>query len=59
MVTRTRQHVADGRRMPASSTEHRRLLDAFIAAARHGEVAGLEGVLASDVVSASAGAFAA
>ena len=59
VVTRARQHVADGRRMPASSTEHGRLLDAFIAAARHGEVAGLEGVLASDVVSASAGAFAA
>ena len=31
VVTRARQHVANGRRMPASSTEQRRLLDAFIA----------------------------
>jgi len=59
VVTRARQHVASGRRIPASSTEQRRLLDAFIAAAQHGDVAGLEGVLASDVVSTSACAFAA
>jgi len=59
VVTRARQHVADDRRRPASSTEQRRLLDAFIAAAQHGDVAGLEGVLASDVVSTSACAFAA
>jgi RNA polymerase sigma-70 factor (ECF subfamily) len=50
VVTRARQHVVNGRRMPARSTEHRRLLDSFIAAARYGEVAGLEGLLASDVV---------
>jgi RNA polymerase sigma-70 factor (ECF subfamily) len=56
VVTRARQHLANGRRMPASSTEQRRLLDAFIAAARHGDVAGLEGLLASDVVSNSASA---
>ena len=43
VVTRARQHVANGRRMPASSTEQRRLLEAFIAAAQHGDVAGLEG----------------
>jgi RNA polymerase sigma-70 factor (ECF subfamily) len=55
VVTRARQHVADGRRMPASSTEQRRLLDAFIAAAHNGDVAGLEGLLASDVVSTSGG----
>jgi RNA polymerase sigma factor (sigma-70 family) len=59
VVTRARQHVADDRRMPTSSTEQRRLLDAFIAAARHGDVAGLEGLLASDVVSPSACAVAA
>jgi RNA polymerase sigma-70 factor, ECF subfamily len=47
VVTRARQHVANSRRMPASSTEQRRLLDGFIAAARHGDVAGLEGLLAS------------
>jgi DNA-directed RNA polymerase specialized sigma24 family protein len=50
VVARAREHVASGRRMPASSTEQRRLLDAFIAAARHGDVAGLEHVLALDVV---------
>ena len=59
VVTRARQRVANGRTMPATSTEQGRLLGAFIAAARHGDVAGLEGVLASDVVSTSAGAFAA
>jgi RNA polymerase sigma factor (sigma-70 family) len=45
VVTRARQHVANGRRMPASSAEQRRLLDAFIAAAQNGDVAGLEGTL--------------
>jgi RNA polymerase sigma factor (sigma-70 family) len=45
VVTRARQHVADGRRMPASATEQRRLLDAFIAAAQNGDVASLEGSL--------------
>jgi len=49
VVTRARQHVANGRRMRANSTEQRRLLDAFIAAAQNGDVAGLEGLLASDV----------
>jgi RNA polymerase sigma factor (sigma-70 family) len=45
VVTRARQHVADGRRMPAHSTEQRRLLKAFIAAAHNGDVASLEGAL--------------
>ncbi len=45
VVTRARQRVANGRRMPASSTEQRHLLDAFIAATRSGDVAGLEGTL--------------
>jgi DNA-directed RNA polymerase specialized sigma24 family protein len=49
VVTRARQHVAHGERMVATSTEHRRLLDAFVAAAQHGDVARLEGVLASDL----------
>jgi RNA polymerase sigma-70 factor, ECF subfamily len=54
VVTRARQHLANGRRMAATSTtEHRRLLYAFIAAAQTGDVAGLEGLLASDVVSTS------
>jgi len=59
VVTRARQRVANGRRMPASSTEQRRLLDSFIAAAQRGDVAGLEGLLASNVVPTSACAAAA
>src|SRR5262249_45609542 len=42
VVTRARQHVGNGRRVPASSTKQRRLLDCFIAAARRGDVASLE-----------------
>ena len=53
VVTRARQHVARDRRMPAGSSEQRHLLDAFIAAAQNGDVAGLEVHFASDVVSAS------
>lgn len=45
VVTRARQHVANGRRKWADSTEHRRLLDAFIATAQNGDIAGLEGTL--------------
>lgn len=45
VVTRARQHVAHGRRMPANPTEQRRLLEAFLAAAHNGDVAGLEGLL--------------
>ena len=59
VVTRARQHVASGRSAPASSTEQRRLLNSFITAAQRGDVAGLEGVLASDVVSIPARAAAA
>jgi RNA polymerase sigma factor (sigma-70 family) len=55
VVTRARQHVANGRTMPVNSTEHGRLLEAFIAAAQNGDVAGLEGLFASDVVSTSDG----
>jgi RNA polymerase sigma-70 factor (TIGR02957 family) len=53
LVTRARQHIADGRRAPVSSTEQRRLLETFIAAAQKGDLAALEGLLASDVVSYS------
>ena len=59
VVTRARQHVATGRSMPANSTAHRRLLEAFVAAARNGDVAGLEGLLASHVVSTATCAAAA
>ena len=53
IVTRARQHVADNRRLPVSSAEQRRLLYAFIGAAQRGDVAGLKGLFASDVVSTS------
>jgi RNA polymerase sigma factor (sigma-70 family) len=53
VVTRARQHVANGRRMAANSAEQRRFLVAFIAAAQDGDVARLEGLFASDVVSTS------
>src|SRR5262245_6512940 len=59
VVTRARHHVASGPRMTAHSSEPGRLLEAFIAAAQHGEVDDLEGVLASDVVSISVPAVAA
>ena len=38
VVTRARQHVADGRRAPADSGEHSRLLEALSAAAHDGDV---------------------
>jgi RNA polymerase sigma-70 factor (TIGR02957 family) len=55
LVTRARQHITDGRRTPVSSTEQRRLLETFIAAAQKGDLAALEGLFASDVVSYSDG----
>jgi RNA polymerase sigma-70 factor (ECF subfamily) len=59
VVTRARQHIAGGRRLPASPTKQRRLLDSFIAATQRGSVAGLEGLLVSDVASISASPAAA
>jgi RNA polymerase sigma-70 factor (TIGR02957 family) len=55
LVTRARQHITDGRRAPVSSTEQRRLLEAFIAAAQKADLAVLEGLFAADVVSYSDG----
>ena len=48
LVSRARQHVANGRRTPANTTEQRRLLAAFAAVAQNGDVASLEGLFASD-----------
>jgi RNA polymerase sigma-70 factor (ECF subfamily) len=50
LVTRAREHVLGGRRAPVSPAEQRRLLDAFVAAAGAGDLAGLESLLASDAV---------
>jgi RNA polymerase sigma factor (sigma-70 family) len=43
VVTRARQRVVKGRRMPASESEHRRLLEAFMAVAKNGAIAALFG----------------
>jgi RNA polymerase sigma-70 factor (TIGR02957 family) len=51
LVSRARKHLASERRAVASSNEQRRLLEAFLAAAQRGDVAQLEALLASDVVS--------
>ncbi|MFI0813155.1 sigma-70 family RNA polymerase sigma factor [Streptomyces echinatus] len=50
LVSRARKRLSAGRREPVDAAQHRRLLDAFVAAARHGDVAALENVLSSDVV---------
>ena len=53
VVTRAREHVSGRRRAPVSPAKQRRLLNAFVAAARTGELARLESLFASDVVSTS------
>ncbi|MBK5224704.1 MAG: RNA polymerase sigma-70 factor [Acidimicrobiia bacterium] len=48
---RAREHVAARRpRVPVSTTEQKRAVDEFLAALRHGDIDGLLGVLAPDVV---------
>ena len=48
LVTRAREHVSSGRRAPVSPAERRRLLNAFVAAARTGDLARLESLFASN-----------
>jgi RNA polymerase sigma factor (sigma-70 family) len=48
VVTRARHRVVNGRRLPSSSADHGRLLGALVAAAKNGDVASLEALLASD-----------
>jgi RNA polymerase sigma-70 factor (ECF subfamily) len=55
LVTRARRHIVDGRREPVSARDHERMLSAFVAAARLGDVTALENILAEDVVSYSDG----
>lgn len=55
LVSRARKHIADRHRRSVSSTEQRRLLDLFVAAARKGDLAALEALFASDIVSYSDG----
>ncbi|MGW1787360.1 RNA polymerase sigma-70 factor [Streptomyces sp. NPDC002143] len=55
IVSRARKHLADEHRETVDTTEHRRLLNAFVSAARTGDVASLEALLTPDVVSLSDG----
>lgn len=55
LVTRARKHIADGRQASVSTAEQSRFLNAFIAAARNGDLVGLETLFALDIVSMSDG----
>ncbi|CAL9350355.1 hypothetical protein SUDANB176_00460 [Streptomyces sp. enrichment culture] len=55
LVSRARKHLAAERGERVSPSEHRRLLEVFLTAARTGDLAVLEDVLAADVVSYSDG----
>jgi RNA polymerase sigma-70 factor, ECF subfamily len=56
LVSRAKKHVQSGRREHVDPATHRALLEAFLAAARNGDLAGLEQVLTSNVVTTSDGA---
>lgn len=51
LVTRARKHISDGRRKTVTSSEQRRLLNAFVVASQKGDLPALERLFASDVVS--------
>ncbi|HST66692.1 MAG TPA: RNA polymerase sigma-70 factor [Mycobacteriales bacterium] len=55
LVSRARRHVTGDRRLPVSAADQRDLLAAFVAAARSGDMAALEGMFAADVTSVSDG----
>ncbi|MEV1004904.1 RNA polymerase sigma-70 factor [Nonomuraea sp. NPDC050202] len=55
LVSRARKRVLDGRRTPVPAADQRRLLTAFVAAARSGDLAALEQLLAEDATSYSDG----
>jgi len=55
IVTRARKHIAGERRAPVRKAEQERLLRAFLAAARQGELSELERLLGLDAVSTSDG----
>ncbi|MFJ8630348.1 sigma-70 family RNA polymerase sigma factor [Streptomyces sp. NPDC093568] len=55
IVSRARRRLEADRREPVDEADHRRLLDAFVSAARDGDVASLEAVLTPDVVSLADG----
>ncbi|MFI7455410.1 sigma-70 family RNA polymerase sigma factor [Nonomuraea sp. NPDC049714] len=49
LVRRGHERIESGRRRPVDPTEHQRLVQAFLAAARTGDLAGLEDLLAADL----------
>ncbi|MEU7962815.1 RNA polymerase sigma-70 factor [Streptomyces sp. NPDC049097] len=55
LARRARTYIAGERRSHVGADEHRRLLDKFITAARTGDLAALEALLASDAASYSDG----
>ncbi|MQY05091.1 RNA polymerase sigma-70 factor [Actinomadura macrotermitis] len=55
LVSRAREHLRSERRTPVTGAEQRRLLTAFVVAARAGDLAALEELLAADAVSYSDG----
>lgn len=55
LVSRARKHLAGDRRREVAPSEQRRLLTAFLAAAKTGDLDALEQLLAEDVVSYSDG----
>ena len=55
LVSRARKRLSDARRRPVSKAERKRLLAAFLDAARAGNFAALENLFAADVVSYSDG----
>ncbi|GGW98280.1 RNA polymerase sigma factor [Streptomyces malachitofuscus] len=54
-VSRARRHLRDEHRGSVDAAEHRRLLEAFVSAARTGNIAVLEALLTPDAVSLSDG----
>ena len=55
LLSRARKHLASERRIAASRTEQRRLLEAFLAAAQKGDATQLEALFAADVTSLTDG----
>lgn len=55
IVSRARRRLSEEQRGSVDAAEHRRLLNAFVSAARTGDVAALEALLTPDVVSLSDG----
>lgn len=55
IVSRARKHLAADQRETVDTVAHRQLLDAFVSAARNGDVASLESLLTPDAVSLSDG----